>query len=275
MPVPPLMVSHTFRSGREWTHDFVQTLRNYGYDVWFDETDLPPGAPFADTLQKEISTRDILFILDQKAIHSSWVQHEVLIAAQQSRRIIPILRGDVHLEGLFKLRHAINVQDLNGMIAAQRVIGALSVLYYESPSYTSEKTIRPFISHSSKDREFTLQVAESLQNSGCIVWVDFVEITSGDFYERINIGLGQSNWMIFIISPDSLTSPVVREEVNAAFGLKHTGDMQGIIPIVSCAFVIQDMPPLWRNLHRIDATTTSFQMVMQQVLQAFRNPTDQ
>jgi hypothetical protein len=80
--------------------------------------------------------------------------------------------------------------------------------------------------------------------------------------------------MIFIVSPDSLSSAVVREEVNAAFGLKHTGDMQGIIPIVAHAFDIQAMPPLWRNLHRIDATTTSFQMVMQQVFQAFRNPTD-
>ncbi|MFL5696466.1 MAG: toll/interleukin-1 receptor domain-containing protein [Ktedonobacteraceae bacterium] len=274
MSVPPLMVSHTSRSGREWTHDFVHTLRIYGYDVWFDETDLPFGAPIADTLQKEISTRDILFILDQQAIHSTWVQHEVLIAAQQSRRIIPILKGHVQLEGLLKLRQAINVQDLNGMIAAQRVIGALNVLYYEAPSPTSEKTIRPFISHSNKDREFTLQVAESLRASGCIVWVDYVEITSGDFYERINKGLGQSNWMIFIVSPDSLSSPVVREEVNAAFGLKHTGDMQGLIPIVARAFDIQAMPPLWRNLHRIDATTTSFQMVMQQVFQALRNPTD-
>jgi formylglycine-generating enzyme required for sulfatase activity len=74
-----------------------------------------------------------------------------------------------------------------------------------------------FISYSHADREFVDQLADRLKASGVNVWIDKWMIKVGDsITDKINEGIGASDWLIVVLSCASVSSKWVREELNAA-----------------------------------------------------------
>jgi formylglycine-generating enzyme required for sulfatase activity len=74
-----------------------------------------------------------------------------------------------------------------------------------------------FISYSHADREFVDRLAEKLKTSGVNVWIDKWMIKVGDsITDKINEGIGASDWLIVVLSCASVSSKWVREELNAA-----------------------------------------------------------
>jgi hypothetical protein len=113
---------------------------------------------------------------------------------------------------------------------------------------------RVFVSHSQRDNEITDRVVADLRAAGVDVWIDTAEIVHDDFQDRINAGLMDRDWLILIETPESLHSPWVRREVNAALQLKDQGRLRDVIPFVMKPCVPSDVPPLWAILHHYDAT---------------------
>jgi hypothetical protein len=177
-----------------------------------------------------------------------------LKAVAANKRIIPVLRIRTNLEGLLSNRQVIDVVGLHAFAAAQRVIGALNVLSFDAQPPKETRSVRVFISHSSKDNEFTKQLVNDLQAKGAVVWVDMEQILHGSFWKRISDGLSKSNWFILVATSEALKSKVVEMEVNAALGLTIEKQINDVIPIVAKPFEINEMPVLWRQLHRYDAT---------------------
>lgn len=114
---------------------------------------------------------------------------------------------------------------------------------------------RVFVSHAHKDNEFTKKLVDDLRSAGASVWVDFVDINAGDFLKRISDGLGQSEWCVLVLTTNALASTAVEMEVNAALEMARQGQMKGVIPIVAGPLDVRQVPPLWRPLHRYDATS--------------------
>jgi hypothetical protein len=75
-----------------------------------------------------------------------------------------------------------------------------------------------FLSHSSKDKPFVRELAAALERDGEIkVWLDEGEIAPGDnIVTKIQGGL-DSDFVLFVMSPDSIASNWVREEWTDAF----------------------------------------------------------
>jgi formylglycine-generating enzyme required for sulfatase activity len=74
-----------------------------------------------------------------------------------------------------------------------------------------------FISYSSKDRDFAEKLATDLRASGVGVWFDQWEIKVGDsITQKINDGIHDNDYLAVVLSPDSVASPWVRKELNAA-----------------------------------------------------------
>jgi hypothetical protein len=115
--------------------------------------------------------------------------------------------------------------------------------------------VRIFISHSHADDAFTMKLVGDLRAAGADVWVDKVEIKHGDFQKRINDGMKGRGWAILVMTPDALGSEWGEREVNAALRLVDQDLMLAVLPVVAKAFSEADVPPLWGNLHRYDATT--------------------
>ncbi len=116
--------------------------------------------------------------------------------------------------------------------------------------------LRVFVSHhhSPEEDAFTAHLIADLEAAGADVWVDTSGITSDDFVQKISEGLAGRQWLVLVMTPEAVASPWVRREVNAALNEHTAGRMLGILPLVMQPCQEQDIPMLWRTLHRYDAT---------------------
>jgi hypothetical protein len=99
-----------------------------------------------------------------------------------------------------------------------------------------------FISHSSKDKVFTDRLASDLAAHEIPVWYDKLDVKIGDSVPgKINVGISEAKYFLIVLSPDSVDSLWVREELNAALMRQITSDGTFLIPIL-----LQDceIPPL-------------------------------
>ena len=75
---------------------------------------------------------------------------------------------------------------------------------------------RVFISYSHADRHFVERLAIDLAHRGIVVWWDEWEIRVGDsLVSKIEEGITSSSYLAIVLSPDSVSSAWVREELNA------------------------------------------------------------
>ena len=90
-----------------------------------------------------------------------------------------------------------------------------------------------FLSHSSKDKDFVRKVAEDLFINGYEVWFDEWELDWGDsLFEKIEEGIKESNFLIIVISSNSIKSRWVNNELKAALSNENESNTPFILPIL-------------------------------------------
>jgi len=83
----------------------------------------------------------------------------------------------------------------------------------ETNGIPTAKRLQVFISHSAKDKGFTDRLANDLRAAGMEVWYDSDEINVGDsILEKIEQG-AKSDFMVIILSPEAVTSWMVKQEL--------------------------------------------------------------
>ena len=71
-----------------------------------------------------------------------------------------------------------------------------------------------FVSYSRRDQQFAMKLTVDLENSGAEVWIDQLKIPAGDFFEtRIVDAIRKSNFVVVLLSNNSIRSDWVRQEV--------------------------------------------------------------
>ncbi len=104
-----------------------------------------------------------------------------------------------------------------------------------------------FISYSRKDKTFVQRLNEALAAKNRQVWVDWEDIPlTADWWAEIEEGIEVANTFVFIISPDSATSEVCRQEIEHA--ANHN---KRIIPIVYRDVPPEDLPETLTHLNWI------------------------
>jgi hypothetical protein len=84
-----------------------------------------------------------------------------------------------------------------------------------------------FIAHSSADKEFVDDLADNLRHNGVQVWYDKFNMRIGDsLRDKIGDGIEGSDFMIVVLSPNSINSRWVKDELNA--GLAKTFESQSV-----------------------------------------------
>lgn len=102
-----------------------------------------------------------------------------------------------------------------------------------------------FFSYSRTDSEFALKLATDLRNAGANIWIDQLNIPDGAvFYDEIEIALEKSGCVLMLLSPKSVASKHVKEEVSYALDQNKR-----VIPILVKACKI---PFFVRPLQTID-----------------------
>jgi hypothetical protein len=75
-----------------------------------------------------------------------------------------------------------------------------------------------FISHSSKDADFARTLAKDLEGLGHVVWFDEYRIRVGDcIVSKIEDGISSADYVVVVLSPDSVRSEWVEREWKAKF----------------------------------------------------------
>ncbi|KAA3619909.1 MAG: TIR domain-containing protein [Calditrichaeota bacterium] len=104
-----------------------------------------------------------------------------------------------------------------------------------------------FFSYARSDSEFVLQLAKDLRKAGADVWLDQLDIKPGSRWDlSIEHALKASGRMIVIISPDSISSNNVMDEVS--FALEEGKE---VVPVL---FKPADIPFRLRRLQHVDFT---------------------
>lgn len=85
-----------------------------------------------------------------------------------------------------------------------------------------------FVSYSRRDKDFVRKLVDTLLEKGRDVWIDWDDIPpSADWWKEIERGIQSADSFVFVISPDSVRSRVVRQEIETA-----VASNKRLIPIV-------------------------------------------
>ena len=89
-----------------------------------------------------------------------------------------------------------------------------------------------FVSYSSKDKPFVERLAADLIRHGVKIWVDAFEMRIGDsLNKKIQQGISSSGCLGIVLSPDSVASPWVEKELNAALELELERQSVFVLPL--------------------------------------------
>jgi len=97
--------------------------------------------------------------------------------------------------------------------------------YLDESSRANGKHLKPeqpdiFVSYSRKDRKFVEALCARLRISGLNLWVDWENIPiAADWRQEIQEGIENAHTFLWIISPDSVSSPYCQDEVTRAVQL--------------------------------------------------------
>jgi TIR domain len=90
-----------------------------------------------------------------------------------------------------------------------------------------------FITHCHKDRKFVNQLAIDLRVANFSVWYDLWQLKVGDsIIERIQEGIQKSSWLVVVLSPDSVRSKWVKQELYSALSNQLAESEIYVLPIL-------------------------------------------
>ena len=117
-----------------------------------------------------------------------------------------------------------------------------------------------FISYPSSDEHWAREFAESLKSHGLSVWFDKFIVQPGEsLRDALEKGLRDSDVIVTLISPESVTRPSLLFEVGAALGMGKS-----IVAIVPEEFDVSQLPQslrLRRTLTKHSPQATAEELV--------------
>jgi len=120
---------------------------------------------------------------------------------------------------------------------------------------------RIFISYSRRDLDFVEQLAADLQAAGLDVWYDLYGLEGGQRWRiEIEKAIRESQYVIVVLSPDSVVSTWVEEEILYARNLKRK-----IVPLF---YKPCDIPLGFQTLHFIDVQESKYFQNFKEILRA-------
>ena len=90
-----------------------------------------------------------------------------------------------------------------------------------------------FICHNSKDHDFVFKLISKMKKEQIVIWIDDWEIDIGDsIIEKVNEGLEASDFLIAIISENSIESNWVKRELNSTLQRQLNDRDITILPVL-------------------------------------------
>jgi len=122
-----------------------------------------------------------------------------------------------------------------------------------------------FLSHNRDDKEFVRRLADDLRRAGVTVWVDEAEIRIGDsIIGKIEEGILGCNYLGVVLSPSSVSSQWVKEELRTVFHYQVTRKGKIVLPLL---YQRCEIPPFLIDKLYADFTEPGkYEFVLRQLL---------
>jgi hypothetical protein len=136
---------------------------------------------------------------------------------------------------------------------------------------TKSKRHQVFVSYAQADSSIAHKVAEALRGARLRVWIDAWELASGDsIAQRIQDAASSSDFLLVLLSPRSVSSKWVQNELNAALSKELRDRAITVIPVLidDC-----DIPPLLADRVFFDLSR-DFPEAMQRLVNQIRSAPD-
>jgi len=113
---------------------------------------------------------------------------------------------------------------------------------------------KAFISYSREDKNFVSKLVSDLGSMGAKLWIDLVEMKVGDsMIQKIQDGIEESEWLVVVLSPNSVDSVWVKKELSAALVKELEQQSVYVLPVL---FKKCDIPILLRDKVYADFTAS-------------------
>ncbi|ESA32550.1 wd40 repeat-containing protein [Leptolyngbya sp. Heron Island J] len=87
-----VFISYGRVDSKVFASDLCQQLNNRGFQVWFDQNDIPLGVDFQEQINDGIEkSHNFIFIIAPHSVNSPYCAKEIALALKHNKRIIPIL----------------------------------------------------------------------------------------------------------------------------------------------------------------------------------------
>ena len=99
-------ISYGRADSKTFATDLYQRLTNQGFQVWFDQNDIPLGADFQEQINDGIEkSHNFIFIIAPHSVNSPYCAKEIALALKYNKRIIPILQVEEISQTTWKARN--------------------------------------------------------------------------------------------------------------------------------------------------------------------------
>jgi len=110
-----------------------------------------------------------------------------------------------------------------------------------------------FLSYENSDNEFASALSRELEKRGLSVWLDKRNLLPGDNWSlEIGKAMAKSQAMIVLISPESMRSDKVRQEIEYALG--HSSFKRRVFPVEVRPTETDDVPWILRKFNILRGT---------------------
>lgn len=139
---------------------------------------------------------------------------------------------------------------INALQELAYIDGLLGERMFEAQFRPRTGGARVFLSHSSIDKDFVISLAVDLANLSHEPWLDEWEILGGESIPtRIADGLNESDFVLVVLSKDSVESPWVENEWQAKYWEEVSSKRVSVVPVLRTDCVI---PTLLKTKKYID-----------------------
>jgi TIR domain-containing protein len=99
------------------------------------------------------------------------------------------------------------------------------------PFLSTRSEIKVFLSHNSQDKAFARRLTQDLEQAGLHVWLDEAEMRVGDsLLDRIQVAIDSADYLLVILSAQSVASEWVKREVEIAMTEEIAGRRVKVLP---------------------------------------------
>lgn len=99
-------ISYGRVDSKTFATDLCQQLNNRGFQVWFDQNDIPLGVDFQEQINDGIEkSHNFIFIIAPHSVNSPYCAKEIALALKYNKRIIPILHVEEISYSTWKTRN--------------------------------------------------------------------------------------------------------------------------------------------------------------------------